>query len=61
MEGDTKDLTVQGSKDREFELIGRQFHDKEKAFKRKKLSGIQCDSNINTAAEELVSSETIGS
>ena len=25
MEGDTKDLTVQGSKDREFELIGRKI------------------------------------
>ena len=59
MEGDTKNLTVQDLKDREIDLISRKVWRKRK--ENKKLIDTQCESNINTAAEELVSSENIAS
>ena len=38
MEGDTEDLTLQGSKCREFQLIGKKFCGKikEKSFRKRK-------------------------
>ena len=59
MEGDTKNLTVQDLKDREIDLISRKVWRKRK--ENKKLIDTQCESNINTVAEELVSSENIAS
>ena len=49
MEGDTDDSTVQGSKDREIL----------KGIQRKTLIDTECENNINTGAEELVSSENV--
>ena len=60
MEGDTEDSTVQCSKDTEIELISKKFWWKiKKGVQIKKLIDTQCESNINTVAEELVSSENI--
>ena len=56
MEGDTEDSTVQCSKDREIELISRKVSRKRKGIQKMILSDTQCESNINTAPEELVSS-----
>ena len=50
MKGDTEDSTVQGSKDREIELINRKISRKRKVIQIKKLSDTQCESNINTVA-----------
>ena len=61
MEGEKEDSTVQGSKDREIELISRQVSRKGKGIQKKKLSDTLCESNINTVAEGLVSSENITS
>ena len=61
MEGEKEDSTVQGSKDREMELISRQVSRKGKGIQKKKLSDTLCESNINTVAEGLVSSENITS
>ena len=49
MEGDTDDSTVQDSKDREIL----------KGIQRKTLIDTECENNINTGAEELVSSENV--
>ena len=54
-EDDTEDSTVQGSKDREMELISRKVQRKRKGIQKKKLSDTQCESNINTVGKELVS------
>ena len=61
MEGDIKDSTVQGLKKREIELIRRKVwrKTKEKVSKRRIYIDTQCKSNINTLAEELVSSENL--
>ena len=56
MESDTEDSTVQCSKDREIELISRKVSRKRKGIQKMILSDTQCESNINTAPEELVSS-----
>ena len=61
MEVEKEDSTVQGSKDREIELISRQVSRKGKGIQKKKLSDTLCESNINTVAEGLVSSENITS
>ena len=61
MEDEKEDSTVQGSKDREMELISRQVSRKGKGIQKKKLSDTQCESNINTVAEGLVSSKNITS
>ena len=61
MEGDKEDSTVQGSKDREIELISKKVSRKGKVIQKKKLSDTQRESNINTVAEELVSSQNIPS
>ena len=61
MEGDKEDSTVQGSKDRDIELISRKVSRKGKGIQKKKLSDTQRESNINTVAEELVSSQNIPS
>ena len=42
MEGEKEDSTVQGSKDREIELISRQVSRKGKGIQKKKLSDTQC-------------------
>ena len=55
MEGDGEDSTPQCSKDREIELISRKVSIKRKSIQKKKLS------DINTIAEELISSENIAS
>ena len=57
MEGDTEDATVQGSKDKDIELITRKVTRKRKGIYKKKLSDALCESNIKTIAEELVLSE----
>ena len=59
MQGDAEDSTVQGSKNRETELISRKVSRKSKVIQKKKLSDTQCESNINTVTEELASSENI--
>ena len=59
MEGDAEDSTVQGSKDREIDLISRKVSRKRKDIEKKKLSDIQCENNI--VAEDFVSSENIAS
>ena len=62
IEGDTEDcsrLTVQGLKDREIDLTSRKVSRRRKDIQKKKLSHTQCESNINTVFEELVSSENI--
>ena len=61
IEGDTEDLTVQGLKDREIDLISRKVSRRRKGIQKKKLSHTQCESNINTIFEELVSSENMAS
>ena len=45
----------------EIELISRKVSRKDKGIQRKKLSDTLCESNINTVAEGLVSSENIPS
>ena len=45
----------------EIELISRKVSRKDKGIQRKKLSDTLCESNINTVAEGLVSSENITS
>ena len=59
MEGDAEDSTVQGSKDREIDLISRKVSRKRKDIEKKKLSDTQCENNI--VAEDFVSSENIAS
>ena len=59
MQGDAEDSTVQGSKNRETELISRKVSRKSKVIQKKKLSDTQRESNINTVTEELASSENI--
>ena len=54
LEGDKEDSTVQGSRDREIELISRKVSTKRTCIQKKKLSDTQCESNINTVAENLV-------
>ena len=62
MKGDTEDTTVQGLKDREIELTSRKVSRKRtKRYSKKKLSDTQCESNVKTVTEELVSSENIAS
>ena len=59
MEGNTKDSTVQDSKDREIDLISRKVWRKikSKVFKRRSWLINNVKRNINTVAEELLSSE----
>ena len=59
MVGDAEDSTVQGSKDREIELISRKVSKKRKGIQKRKLSARQCESSINTVAGQLASSENI--
>ena len=61
MEGDTEDSPVQDSKDKEIQLISRKVSRKGKDIQKKKLRDTQFESNINTVAEELASSESIAS
>ena len=61
MEGDAEDSTVQGSKDREIDLISRKVSRKRKDIEKKKLSDTQCENDINIVAEDFVSSENIAS
>ena len=61
MEGDTEDSPVQGLKDKEIQLISRKLSRKGKGIQKKKLRDTQFESNINTVAEELASSESIAS
>ena len=61
MEGDTEDSPVQDSKDKEIQLTSRKVSRKGKDIQKKKLRDTQFESNINTVAEELASSESIAS
>ena len=63
MKTNTEDLTVQGSKDRDIILIFmfRKVGRKRKGVQERRQIDKQCEININTVAEELVSSENIAS
>ena len=63
MKTNTEDLTVQGSKDRDIILIFmfRKVCRKRKGVQERRQIDKQCEININTVAEELVSSENIAS
>ena len=63
MNGNTEDLTVQGSKHREIDLISRKVWRKVKwkVLQRRKWLINNVKSNTSTIAEELVPSENIDS
>ena len=63
MKTNTEDLTVQGSKDRDIILIFmfRKVVRKRKGVQERRQIDKQCEININTVAEELISSENIAS
>ena len=44
---------------KKIELISREVSRKRKGIQKKKLSDTQCESNINTVADELATSENI--
>ena len=60
MEGDTEDSTVQVWKYKENRVDKQRcLKEKRKGIQKKKLSDTQCESNINTVADELATSENI--
>ena len=61
IEVDTDDSTVQGFKHREIELMSKNVKrkTKQKVFKKNLIDSPLCENDINTPAEELVSSENI--
>ena len=61
MEDDTEDSTVQGSEDRNRVDKLNSLKNKKKGVRKKKVIDAHCEDNINTVAEELVSSKNIAS